>query len=150
MMQSIEHVETMFDSLLTGQRPVFAGGLDRIEECPATTGIYLIEIRLDSPLEALPPTGATLPAGLYYYAGSAHGPGGLHARIRRHLAAEKKPRWHVDRLTMQSSAMQAWGWSEGLECDLVAALEKRHGFTHPLPRFGSSDCKRCRSHLLTR
>jgi hypothetical protein len=35
-------------------------------------------------------------AGWYAYAGSAFGPGGLAARINRHLMSAKKPHWHID------------------------------------------------------
>ena len=38
------------------------------------------------------------PAGWYAYVGSARGPGGLAARISRHLRSPKPSRWHVDHL----------------------------------------------------
>ena len=41
----------------------------------------------------------TLAAGQYAYVGSAHGPGGLRARVGRHLRAEKPLHWHIDYLT---------------------------------------------------
>ena len=37
-------------------------------------------------------------AGEYAYVGSAYGPGGIEARVKRHLRAEKKIRWHIDHL----------------------------------------------------
>jgi Uri superfamily endonuclease len=40
-----------------------------------------------------------LKPGLYVYVGSACGPGGLEARLRRHLCGKrKKMHWHIDRL----------------------------------------------------
>ena len=35
-------------------------------------------------------------AGFYCYADSARGPGGLRARLSRHLRQHKKPHWHID------------------------------------------------------
>ena len=39
---------------------------------------------------------ASLTEGTHVYVGSARGPGGLRARISRHLRREKKERWHVN------------------------------------------------------
>jgi Uri superfamily endonuclease len=71
------------------------------EPVPSETGAYVLLIELSAPLEI---NVATLPrtvlfAGRHAYCGSAYGPGGLKARIGRHLRADKAPRWHVDRLT---------------------------------------------------
>ncbi|WP_296520394.1 DUF123 domain-containing protein [Rhodoplanes sp.] len=87
----------------------------------------------------------TLPAGRYLYCGSARGPGGLRARIARHLRRRKTLRWHVDRLTTRGTVFAVWAIPGGDECDLVARLA---ALPVPLPGFGSSDCRRCRSHLL--
>jgi len=38
------------------------------------------------------------PAGWYAYVGSAYGPGGLAARISRHLRPSKPSHWHLDYL----------------------------------------------------
>ncbi|MGE5612498.1 MAG: DUF123 domain-containing protein, partial [Bacillota bacterium] len=59
---------------------------------PATPGAYVLVIRLDR-------AAAGLPAGRYLYCGSARGPGGLRARVGRHMRKGKVVRWHVDRLT---------------------------------------------------
>ena len=64
-----------------------------------------------------------LASGTLYYAGSALGPGGVAARVRRHLAGGGRPHWHVDRLRACAGGS-------------VAAV-----------RFGASDC-RCPSHLV--
>ncbi len=57
-------------------------------------GAYLLLIDLAAPLAlAIPRLGvATLAPGRYVYGGSAYGPGGLRARIGRHLRADKTPR----------------------------------------------------------
>jgi Uri superfamily endonuclease len=85
--------------------------------------------------------------GYYIYVGSAFGPGGLHARVGRHLRSDKKTRWHIDYLTGHVSNIEAYCQSDGRnEClfaDSLAAL----GGAAPFRGFGSSDCN-CASHLL--
>jgi Uri superfamily endonuclease len=53
--------------------------------------------------------------------------------------------WHVDQLTERGSVTGSWIARDGQECDLVATLGP---LPMPIPGFGSSDCVRCRSHLL--
>jgi hypothetical protein len=36
------------------------------------------------------------PPGDYVYIGSAMGPGGLQARLNRHLSGDGRPHWHID------------------------------------------------------
>jgi len=38
-------------------------------------------------------------AGFYVYVGSAFGPGGLKARLQRHLRTDKPLHWHIDLLS---------------------------------------------------
>lgn len=118
-------------------------------------GAYLLLIRLPAPLvvgiPTLPP--ATLAPGHYVYCGSARGPGGIRARLARHFRPDKRPHWHIDRLTMAGAAMQAVAVPGGNECDLAARLlatpfGECGRFAHPVPGFGASDCRRCVSHLL--
>ncbi len=118
-------------------------------------GAYLLLIELAAPLAlALPRLGAatlprmTLPPGRYAYGGSAYGPGGLRARIGRHLRAEKTPRWHVDRLTAAGRVVDLRAVPGGRECDLVRALLEDPGTSVPVPGFGSSDCRACPAHLV--
>jgi Uri superfamily endonuclease len=49
-----------------------------------------------------------LPAGRYLYCGSAKGPGGLKARLSRHMRRGKSVRWHVDQLTEQGLVIGSW------------------------------------------
>lgn len=122
---------------------------------PATTaelrgrpGAYLLVIRLDRRLDLqLSGRPCSLGAGTYVYCGNARGPGGLGARLARHLRAEKKPHWHVDRLTVAGRVVAAYAQPDGSECALVEALCRLPGIRIPLPGFGSSDCRRCRAHL---
>jgi len=117
---------------------------------PAIAGAYLLLIRLDAPLRpairTLPPT--ILPPGAYVYAGSARGPGGLRARIARHLRRDKAIRWHVDHLSAAAREIIAFAVPGARECALCRALAATPRFHVPIPGFGSSDCRICPSHLL--
>ena len=116
-------------------------------EAPAVPGAYLLLVALPVPLSVTLPhrPETTLSPGRYLYAGSARGPGGLRARLARHLRADKKPHWHIDRLTEAGMVEGAWVVQGGDECALVAALVH---LPVPLPGFGSTDCRTCASHLL--
>jgi Uri superfamily endonuclease len=98
-------------------------------------------------IATLPPT--TLPAGVYIYAGSAKGPGGLRARIGRHLRRDKPLRWHIDHLSEAATSLHAYPVPGGDECALVDMLLETGRYCFPLPGFGSSDCRHCISHLLS-
>ena len=86
---------------------------------------------------------------VYLYVGSAFGPGGLAARLTRHVSRRKAQRWHIDYLRPRTSLVCAWfsPSSAHLEHDWAArALALRTAWI-PLPRFGASDC-RCPGHLI--
>ena len=112
-------------------------------------GAYLLVLELDGPL-ALTIAGrpGSLGPGLYAYCGSAYGPGGLGARLARHLGPDKRPHWHIDRLTAAGRVLAAYAQPGGSECALVAALRALPETRVPLPGFGSSDCRRCPAHLI--
>ena len=57
----------------------------------------------------------------------------------------KAIQWHVDGLTEAGTVLGAWAFPGGDEFDLVAALSH---LPVPIEGFGSTDCPRCRSHLL--
>lgn len=125
-----------------------AGAGDAI--LPDDKGAYVLVVELDAPLALAIPSlaPAVLAPGRYAYCGSAHGPGGLKARVGRHLRSHKAMRWHIDRLT-QAGRVAAVGLEPGgSECALVARLMETAGAAFPLRGFGSSDCRRCRSHLV--
>jgi Uri superfamily endonuclease len=112
---------------------------------PGEAGAYALLIAIQAPLAVKAgENSATLAPGLYLYCGSARGPGGLAARIARHMRKEKRAHWHVDQLTRSGSVLGAFVFPGGDECALNAALE---ALPTPLKGFGSSDCRRCRSHL---
>ncbi len=132
---------------LVGGEPVAAAEAHAL---PAVPGAYLLLVRLATPLAltigTLPP--AILLPGWYLYAGSARGPGGIRARVARHLRRDKRVNWHVDRLTGAAAEIRACAAPGAAECDLVAALLARPGVEAPVAGFGSSDCRTCPSHLL--
>jgi len=120
-----------------------------LDTIPGTPGAYILQIALDRPLhfETVRMHG-TLSAGTYAYAGSACGPGGLRARIARHLRDEKPIHWHIDRLTAVGRVTAIAHGETACECDLAEALARLGGATVPIAGFGSSDCRRCRAHLI--
>ena len=90
----------------------------------------------------------SFPEGCYIYVGSAHGPGGLHARVGRHLdhTAMKPSHWHIDALTSEFEITGVW-WvasKENVECLWAGWLSET--LSRHVPNFGASDC-RCPGHL---
>ncbi|MEE9251190.1 MAG: GIY-YIG nuclease family protein [Alphaproteobacteria bacterium] len=117
---------------------------------PSGPGAYVLVIDLARPC-ALPipaPAPATLDAGRYFYVGSARGPGGIRARVARHMRRGKALCWHIDRLTEAGKIAGALVLPGGAECAALERLLGLPGLTVPVPGFGSSDCARCPAHLL--
>ena len=116
---------------------------------PDAPGAYALilrlarEIRLDIATLRYP----VLHPGLYLYAGSAWGSGGIRARVGRHLRHPKAPHWHIDRLTEAARVEKVIAFPAGREC-AIADFALAHGARAPVPRFGASDCRRCEAHLL--
>ncbi len=119
-------------------------------DLPAAAGAYVLVIELVRPLaiETAMTGSAALPAGVYAYCGSARGPGGIRARIGRHLRRGKTPRWHIDRLTDAGRVVAVRAVPGGDECALLADLLGETGTTVPVPGFGSTDCRTCPAHLV--
>lgn len=91
---------------------------------------------------------ARLAPGHYAYVGSAFGPGGVRARLGRHLRGATALRWHIDFLRRVCRVETAWVSYEPrrLEHAWAAALLTLPGASRPLAGFGASDC-RCDTHL---
>ena len=92
------------------------------------------------------------PSGWYLYVGSARGPGGVGARLRRHWrrgASGKRMHWHVDYLREYAVWGGAWARcsEQRLECTWADALRRLPGASTVAQGFGASDC-RCVTHLV--
>lgn len=89
-----------------------------------------------------------LERGVYGYVGSGFGPGGVGARLRRHLRGGASTHWHVDYLRRRADPVGAWLTRDPArrEHEWAGVLARLPGATAPLPGFGASDCA-CRSHL---
>lgn len=117
---------------------------------PAVGGTYVLHLLLAEPRTIR--VGALgvrqFPAGHLAYVGSAWGPGGLAARLRRHLALEKPCRWHLDYLRPLASVRAAWFAAGGKprETAWVSLLADCPGMLGTIPGFGASDSP-CASHL---
>ncbi len=92
-----------------------------------------------------------LPAADLVYVGSALGPGGVEARLARHIRRNKRPHWHIDYLTLQVPPV-LWRLEFGLErreCRWVRELLALPGAWAPVPGFGNGDCREgCPAHLI--
>lgn len=87
--------------------------------------------------------------GWYSYSGSAFGPGGLAARLGRHMRPLVKTHWHIDYLRAEAKVVAAWmAFGPPVrEHYWAAALTKGAEAGTAVRGFGCSDC-RCPSHLI--
>ena len=85
--------------------------------------------------------------GYYIYVGSAFGPGGVKARVSRHLRESKKRHWHIDYLREQATPVCVWCSYAPThrEHEWAQAVSGMHG-NFPVTGFGCSDCG-CDTHL---
>ena len=88
-----------------------------------------------------------LAPGYYIYVGSAFGPGGVRARVSRHLRTDKPKHWHIDYLREFAIPLSAWVSYEPkrLEHQWAQQFYEMSEMT-AIQGFGCSDC-RCYSHL---
>jgi Uri superfamily endonuclease len=91
----------------------------------------------------------TFRRGYYAYVGSAFGPGGLAARVERHVRTGVGTHWHIDYLRKIAQPVGVWLSAKGVrrEHEWAKALQRAPWASNAVPRFGASDCK-CASHLL--
>ncbi len=115
-------------------------------------GTYLLHFEIHEPirLEVGKLGEHGLHPGHYVYVGSAFGPGGLDARLRRHLRHEKRTYWHIDYLTTKVpvSGVTAVAWAR-LESRWAERLCHHPKASVPIRRFGAGDAKsgECKTHL---
>lgn len=128
-------------------------------QIPALPGGYALELHIEQACTlAIGRHGrGEFPAGVYLYLGSARGPGGMRARLARHLRPPALIRchWHIDYLRRVGRiAAVAWlSEAEGAPCDLECrwsqALAALPGAAIPFPGFGAADCRLgCAAHLV--
>jgi Uri superfamily endonuclease len=123
---------------------------------PSQPGVYALHLNLvhTSSISVGKLGQFTFPAGDYVYAGSAMGPGGLQARLSRHLRGDGRQHWHIDWLRTVSDVLGCcFLMTESpLECRWGQALADDPGASIPVPRFGASDCRSkgmyCTAHLI--
>jgi Uri superfamily endonuclease len=118
---------------------------------PIRSGLYILFCKLDEPCSIQIGKLGTFDfrSEFYAYVGSAYGPGGLAARLDRHLRkpSEKRTHWHIDHFLAKARPWgAAWVVDNRLnECEWSRSLEGI-GRRWP-PHFGASDC-RCSGHLI--
>jgi Uri superfamily endonuclease len=114
----------------------------------ARSGVYLLLLSL--PIQVGAQIGRLrridFAPGLYGYAGSALGPGGLAARLGRHASGAGRRHWHIDYLLPHAHLLGALAREhpQRLECAWAAWVSARGHVC--IPGFGSSDCA-CPSHF---
>lgn len=120
-------------------------------KCPARGGAYILEMNVQDGVSLRVGRLGHLDfhPGRYLYVGSAYGPGGIEARVTRHLGSKsRRPHWHVDYLSAVVGVRRGWGVAGGMECEIVSALLRDRRASIPFAGFGSSDCSQCSAHLL--
>jgi Uri superfamily endonuclease len=129
-----------------------------ISTLPLSAGAYALQLHLSHShrIQVGKFAQAIFPTGEYIYLGSAHGPGGLRARLGRHLRGAGKPHWHIDYLRcvaeVQSAGymlVQEEDSKHPTECTWSQALSKFPRAYIPLAGFGAGDCHSgCQAHLV--
>ena len=124
-----------------------------IDHLPNESGSYVLVLALKrTRLLTIGRLGkVTLLAGVYAYAGSAFGSGGLRARLGRHLRGDGAKHWHIDYLRAMADVRACLYTVSDmrLECARSQALAALPGATIPVTGFGSSDCQAgCVAHLI--
>jgi Uri superfamily endonuclease len=120
---------------------------------PAAAGTYVLWLSLHQVTRVMvgKPGVFELARGQYAYVGSAHGAGGLRARVTHHLRIHERPHWHIDALR-PFAAIEAVLYAvtpQRLECAWAQTLAALPGASVPIPHFGASDCRAgCAAHLV--
>lgn len=123
---------------------------------PNSAGVYILHLHVENQhdLQIGRLGKFTFPPGEYLYIGSARGPGGIAARLGRHLRGNGRCHWHIDWLR-RVAGVNGYIYlvtNENLECAWSQHLAARLQAHFPAQGFGASDCQksqnRCTSHLL--
>jgi Uri superfamily endonuclease len=124
---------------------------------PKTKGAYALHLHVASPSDIqIGRLGRfSFPAGDYIYLGSALGPGGLAARINRHVRGDGHLHWHIDYLREKAVLIGFcyFETEQRLECLWSQTLASLPQACIPVLHFGNSDCKirgrSCAAHLVS-
>ena len=124
-----------------------------LSDLPAAPGSYVLQLHLErTRLIMIGRQGRQrFSSGDYYYVGSAHGAGGLRARVSRHLRGDGIPHWHIDYMRAIAEVQNVLYTVTDipLECVWSQALAQLSPAIIPVPHFGSSDCRSgCAAHLV--
>ena len=124
-----------------------------LQDLPVSRGTYALHLYVwhARPISIGRLGQSHLPAGDYFYLGSARGAGGLRARVGRHLRGDGTPHWHIDYLRAAAEVRNALYTvtDTPLECVWSQALAQLPDVCVPVPHFGSSDCRSgCEAHLV--
>jgi Uri superfamily endonuclease len=126
-----------------------------MDELPVQAGSYalILELPQNQTLNVGRLGRCAFPAGFYVYLGSARGPGGIRARLGRHLRGAEKTWWHIDYLR-KASEVRGYGYLVAdnglqLECNWAKKLADHPTASIVVPKFGASDCQMgCQAHLV--
>ncbi|MBF0358171.1 MAG: GIY-YIG nuclease family protein [Magnetococcales bacterium] len=85
-------------------------------------------------------------AGSYLYVGSAKK--SWEKRVGRHLASEKKLRWHIDYILapQEAAVVEVMLNHDNYECSTAKHLSQLDGVNSLAKKIGSSDCQ-CHTHF---
>ena len=126
------------------------GGEDICADIPACKGAYILILRLRNPLRIRVGSLGVVEFDREYYAyvGSAMGPGGVRARLCRHIRGRGAKRWHIDYLREHADVAYYLYTCEGPPERVIA--ERCRRLLDPGPRgFGSSDDPVNPTHLFS-
>lgn len=123
---------------------------------PKSPGVYILHTHLLHPQTLL--IGGlgefNFQPGDYLYVGSALGPGGLKARLGRHLRGNGRCHWHIDWLRQVTDVIGYFylETTDHMECQWSQHLINMPRASVPAPGFGASDCRSkgesCFAHLV--
>ncbi len=118
----------------------------KVNTIPKDKGVYILIFKLntDKTINIGSLGNVSFEQGFYLYIGSAMG--GLRKRISAHLSQTNRLRWHVDYLSKEATLIQVCYriTSSSIEDEIALKMAE---LLKPIPRFGSSDSKKTKSHL---
>ena len=121
--------------------------IDTIKPLPGTYALVMY-CRVKKKVEVGKLGRISLIPGYYIYVGSAFGPGGLRARVHRHITETKKKHWHLDYIKLFTHPLEIWYSYEPVirEHQWAGIIKMSKNFRMLVKGFGSSDCS-CAAHL---